>query len=291
MLHTAEIAGDSGSGKSITVWQLAHELHIRGWQVLRLDTVQKPTLIRTQGWQTVAVADDSQIFASDMVEQLHELANERLKLIFGTTDPSGEKHGAVRAAAKTAVEALASHCRKNRQTLLPIVRRFDSHIGDGFLDERIESRIDYAAKEQTPWQFIYVLRGGNRKVREMLDAARDFAQADLLLVLIAVRQLATSDAGTPIADLVTASAKIGRSEAWVRSGLGSLVRQRAILTSDVVRCLHLMSAGAIIEVSLGMRKGDEYAQIVTLVQDSLRHLSLPLRGHFLAPAPYSASTR
>jgi hypothetical protein len=55
MLHTAEIAGDSGSGKSITVWQLAHELHLCGWQVLRLDTVQKPTLpasldvIRTQG--------------------------------------------------------------------------------------------------------------------------------------------------------------------------------------------------------------------------------------------------
>jgi len=178
MLHTVEIAGDFGSGKSITVWQLAHELHRRGWQVLRLDAGQKPTLpasldvIRTQGWQTVAVVDDSQIFASDMIEQLHELANERLKLVFGTTDPSGKQHGAVRAAAKTAVEALASHCRNNRQTLLPLVRQFDSHIGDGFLDERIESRIDHAAKEQTPWQFVYVLRGGNRKVREMLGAAR-----------------------------------------------------------------------------------------------------------------------
>ena len=284
MLHTVEVAGDSGSGKSITVWQLAHELHRRGWQVLRLDAVQKPTLpasldvIRTQGWQTVAVVDDSQIFASHMIEQLHELANERLKLIFGTTDPSGEQHGAIRAAAKTAVEALASHCRNNRQTLLPLVRRFDSQIGDGFLDERIESRIDQAAKEQTPWQFVYVLRGGNRKVREMLGAARDFAQADLLLVLIAVRQLATLDASTPIADLITASAKIGKSEPWVRSALDSLVRQRAILISDVVRCLHLMSAGAIIEVSLDMRKGDEYAQIVTLVQDTLRHVSLPLRG-------------
>jgi hypothetical protein len=52
------------------------------------------------------------------------------------------------------------------------------------------------------------------KVREMLGAARDFARADLLLVLIAARQLATLDAGTPIADLITASAKIGRSETW-----------------------------------------------------------------------------
>jgi hypothetical protein len=49
MLHTVEVAGDSGSGKSITVWQLAHELHRRGWQVLRLDAVQKPTLPASLG--------------------------------------------------------------------------------------------------------------------------------------------------------------------------------------------------------------------------------------------------
>ena len=51
-------------------------------------------------------------------------------------------------------------------------QRFWTSPGNTFeVDERIESRIDQAAKEQTPWQFVYVLRGGNRKAREMLGAA------------------------------------------------------------------------------------------------------------------------
>jgi hypothetical protein len=284
LLHSVEIAGESGSGKSITVWQLAHEMHRRGWQVLRLDAAQRSVplaaidAIRAQGWRTVAVVDDSQIFANGTVARLRELASEHLKVILGTTDPSGEQHGAVRAAARSAVDALAAYCRSRRQTLLPLVRKLDSHIGDGFMDESIETRIDHAAKEPTPWQYAFVLRGGNRKVRELLNAARDFDQADLLLVLIAARQLAMLDAGVSVADLISACARIGKSETWVRTALDALSRQRYILASAVIRCLHLRSASAIIEASLETRQGGEYVQIATLLQDALRNPSLPLRG-------------
>ncbi len=37
LLNVVEIAGESGSGKSITLWQLADEYHSKDWQVLRLD--------------------------------------------------------------------------------------------------------------------------------------------------------------------------------------------------------------------------------------------------------------
>ena len=284
LLHFVEIAGDSGSGKSITVWQLAYEFHRRGWQVLRLDAAQYANsggainALRTQTWKTIAVADDSQIFPIELTERLRDVAGENLKVIFGTTDPKDEQRQAVRAAAKVAVETLANHFRSKRAVILPIVRQFDSNVGDGFLDTRIERRIDDAAKEKTPWQFAYVLRGGIWKVRTLLNAARDFEQADLLLVLIAARQLATLDAGSSVTDLLAVAQKVGRGEAWVHSSLEVLLRQRAILISDVIRCLHLKSAGSIIAESLEMRKGQDYLDIVSLLQGMIRNSSLPLRG-------------
>lgn len=281
LLHAVEIAGDSGSGKSITVWQLAHELHQQGWQVLRLEpnsSIRSLDALRTQRWRTVAVIDDSQIYPREILGALRELANDRLKVIFGTTDASGEQHGAIRAAARNAVDALAAHARGNRDTFLKLVGRFDSHVGDGFLEERIESRIDRAAKEQTPWQFAYVLRGGNRRVRELLGAVRDFDQADLLLLLIAVRQMASRDAGVTIDELIAACARIGRDEAWVRAALDALQRQQAILVSKVVRCLHLMAAGSILEVGLGLFTGEQYKHAVILIQETLRDDAVTLSG-------------
>jgi hypothetical protein len=284
LLNAVEIAGESGSGKSITVWQLAYEFHRKGWQVLRLDAGQRPMLsaaidaLKAQGWKTVAVADDSQVFQPVLISRLRDLASAKLKIVLGTTDPKGEQQEAVRAAAKVAVEALANHFRSHRETVLQIARQLDSRIGDGFMDVRIEWRIDEAAKEQTPWQFAYVLRGGTRKVRDLVNAAHDFQQADLLLVAIAARQLATVDAGSSISDLVAAAQQVGRNEAWVHSSLEALSKQRAILVSDVIRCLHLRSATSIIEVALEVRTGTDYQQLVSLLQATLQNESLPLQG-------------
>jgi hypothetical protein len=105
LLHMVEIAGESGSGKSITVWQLAHEFHRNDWQVLRLDAPNESRLalalekLKAQRWNTVAVIDDSQIFPTGLITNIRSLASEKLKVIIGTTDPKGERQEAVRAAA------------------------------------------------------------------------------------------------------------------------------------------------------------------------------------------------
>jgi hypothetical protein len=284
LLHSVEIAGDSGSGKSITIWQLAHKFHRRGWQVLRHDAAHNPIsddaidALRSQTWRTVAVVDDSQVLPIELTQTLRDVVGENLKIIFGTTDPKGEQRQAVRTAARVAVETLANHFRAQRTAILPIVQQFDSYVGDGFLDVRIERRIDDAAMEDSPWQFAYVLRGGTRKVHDLLNAARDFDHSDLLLVLIAARQLATLDAGSSVIDLMAEAQKLGRDEAWVRQSLNVLSRQRAILVSGDVRCLHLKSAGSIIEASLEMRKGTDYVELLSLHQNILKNPSLPLRG-------------
>ncbi|HEY5915553.1 MAG TPA: hypothetical protein VJA21_33635 [Verrucomicrobiae bacterium] len=284
LLHFVEVAGESGSGKSITVWQLAYEFHRQGWQVLRLDAAKNTNQVsaldtlKAQTWKTVAVVDDSQIFSAELLAEIRATAGKNTKVVFGTTDETSGRPEAIRAATKAAVEVIADTFRTKRATVLPIVREFDRHVGDGFLDTPIETRIEQASKEKTPWMFAYVLRGGFRRVRSSLDAAQDFQQADVLLLLIAARQLATLDAGSSVSDLIRDAKRFGRNESWVHSSLALLTKQRSILNTEIVRCLHLRSAASIIEASLETRKDQSYADIVSILQLTLKNLSFPLRG-------------
>ncbi|MCC7422234.1 MAG: hypothetical protein IT428_18305, partial [Planctomycetaceae bacterium] len=170
-LHSVEISGSSGCGKSITAWQLAHEYNTLGWHVVRPDVGTKLSdserlaFIATTRWPTVAVIDDTQTYSPDFIASLQEHSRNNFKLICGTTDLNWEKRNAIRLSASAAVQILAENFRKRRHEVLSIVKRFDSHIGDDFMSVRLEDRIDSAAKSNTPWEFAYALRGGWRKTR------------------------------------------------------------------------------------------------------------------------------
>lgn len=245
VVHSVNVAGHSGCGKSITVWQLAHDFNTQGWSVLRpTGSADRNTnaLIHTvtsSGWKRVFVLDDSQTFPTGFLEALSELASPTLKVISGTTDAAGERLRSVRIPAKIAVETIAKDFRRRRADVLSVVHQYDPRVGDQYLDTPLERRIDDAAKSDSPWQFAFVLRGGWSQVREQLNALRDFDRADLLLVLVAARQLLSLDAGVDSDVVVADSEAMGRTEQWVRSSLDLLRRQGAILPIEPLRCLHI----------------------------------------------------
>ena len=208
LIHRVDIAGNPGCGKSITVWQLARELNRSGWHVLRpnIPYPEDPTpllsAVKDSAWKSVLVVDDAQTLSPSFIHNLNELATPRLRVITGTTDTMGEQPRSVRIPAQMAVEVLAGHYRRQQRDLLPIVRRYDSSIGDDYVSTPLEWRIDRAAESDTPWQFSFVLRGGWMQAREQLTALRDFERADLLLVLVFARQLLSLDAGSHTEDIV-----------------------------------------------------------------------------------------
>jgi hypothetical protein len=274
LLHVADIAGAAGCGKSITAWHLAREYNRQGWEVLRPDPAHSQdvdALIHTVGqtsWKRVLVIDDTQIFPSRLLARLAEMSGPNLKLILTTTDPEGEKPNSVRIPAKIAVETLSGEFLRRRDELLPIVRRFDPHVGDEYLAIPIERRIEAAGKSDTPWQFAFVLRGGWLQAHEQLNMLRDFNRADLLLVLIAAHQLLSLDAGSVTEDLVSDAAVIGRTGEWVRAGIDLLRQQGVILPAGVLRCLHIQAAAVVIRSTLKDRREDTFP----LVMDALRRL-------------------
>ena len=210
--------------------------------------------MKTNHWKSVLVIDDTQTLNPGSAEQLNELANPRLAVITGTTDASGEQPRSVRIPAQIAVETLASDFRRRRDELLPIVHRYDSHIGDKYADIPLEWRIDEAAKSDTPWQFSFVLRGGWMHAREQLNALRDFNRADLLFALLAARQLLSLDAGSNLEEIVSDAQAMGRTENWAVAGIELLRRQGAMLPGRPLRCLHIQAAIVVIESALKQRR-------------------------------------
>jgi hypothetical protein len=108
---------------------------------------------------------------------------------------------------------------------------------------------------------IRSLRGRWSQAREQLNASRDFDRADLLLVIVAARQLLSLDAGVDSELAMGDSLVIGRTEQWARSGLALLRRQGAILPNDPLRCLHIQAAGIVIDSTLKDRREDTFPTV------------------------------
>ena len=166
LLHSVEITGPPGCGKSITAWKLAREFHRGGWEVLRADPNQAAAAItqipalRHSPWKKVLVIDDAQIFPLDFTARVAELADPDTKVIRVTTDAHAEASSAIRIPAQLAARTLGDDFRRRKEEILPIVQRYDSQVGDGYLDTPLERRINEAETSDTPWQFaLFVLRG------------------------------------------------------------------------------------------------------------------------------------
>jgi hypothetical protein len=298
-LNKVHVAGESGSGKSITIWQLAHHFHRQGWFVVQPDRSgtsdsERLEFVKLKRWPTVVVVDDTQFRDQSFIDELAQLPDGRTKLILGTTDNKWETDRVVRISSTASVKVLANNFLLRRDEILSVAKRYDSFLGDSYGRERIENRInDAASSTDKPWQFAYAIRGGWRQTRHLLSLARDFHRADLLVLAVAIRQVVSLDEGVALATLRDDVTSLGFPPDLVEEALSKLESNKVLLTGDRIRCLHLQSAKSILyrvfsvpddktfersEFSLRTRDVDEVARIVSYTQSVLTDQQTPLRG-------------
>jgi hypothetical protein len=237
--NSAVVIGKSGSGKSITAYQAAYDLCQDGWEVLRLiepsrDVEELIYAISNLPRKSVLIVDDAQGLEPKLVLRLLDLASDSLAVIVISTDAVAQKHD-VEVVGSQAVATIAEALKLRRAETLAIVQKLDNHVGDGYLDISLEDRLEEAAKSDFPWQFSFVLTGGDRRSKNEIAALRERDRMDLLLAAIAAGQIISLDAGTTLGWLEKAAEALGKGKAWLDQGINSLLDRRLLISEGVFR--------------------------------------------------------
>lgn len=246
--------GDSGSGKSITAYQVANQLQRQGYEVLRLRDRAKISSPRE--WfadlslfprPRILFVDDAQALGADTVRELTEAADANTLVLVAGVDHVAGGVATFSITGTTAVGTLERYVLDHADELLPKVRELDDWVGGGLGDQPLTDRVREAAREPTAWQFFYTLSGGWRRTMRTLNEVRSSDRSDLLACALAVAQIASVDSGVTVDDLVPYAIAVGRDRAWVERNVAVLRERRLAVEDDGVwRCAHLRTAYAVL---------------------------------------------
>ncbi|MEC5406612.1 hypothetical protein VOM14_13740 [Paraburkholderia sp. MPAMCS5] len=277
---SARLAGVPGAGKSISVLQVARQMHDRGWRVLRLaDPMGRVPPFDESSNPTLYIVDDAHLTRPALLRELEERATASRWVLSAYTisDDSGGFPGAIQLDAKRAVRVIADGLRTSPEATLAAVRRADDRIGDRPGDEPLDLRLEHAAEQALyPWQFCFILGGGWRRASALASSARA-AGADLVLAAAAIRQLAARDARCSreaLLGLVGDALPIAESNA----AINWLVAQRLFLSVDDLRCPHQRLASILLARILEGQSAEERQMVACVLKTVLADGGMPLGG-------------
>lgn len=247
---SARLKGEPGAGKSICSYQVARDYATAGYEVFRLRDPQAETIDppETTIAKRLLFIDNAHLMAPASLARLEEIAgpDQMVLSAHNAIDQFDLTLGSVTLNAKRAVHTIASAFRADLPRTLRDVRVADDRVGERMMDEDLRSRIDQAEKTaDRPWQFCFILGGGWRRSKQAAEAAQS-AGADLVLAVVAMRQIASRDAIALPKDIVsiceTGKDPVGDEERH----LEWLKRQRLILDFTDCRTPHQRFAAVVL---------------------------------------------
>lgn len=277
---SARLAGVPGAGKSISILQVARQMHDRGWRVLRLtDPMEKVPRFDESQIPTLYIIDDAHLMRASALSELEERAtvSQWVLSAYTISEDKGNFPGAIQLDTKRAVRVIADGLRAAPEATLAAVRRVDDRIGDRPGDERLDLRIEQAVELALyPWQFCFILGGGWRRASAMASSARA-AGTDLVLAAAAIRQLATRDAHCSRETLLQlVGDALPNSDC--NAAIAWLVAQRLLLSVDDLRCPHQRLASVLLARILDGQTDEEHQIITVMLRTVLADVEMPLGG-------------
>lgn len=276
------ITGEAGCGKSITAWQVAKSFDDNGFQVLRPDYSAKPEdLLRDLLFDknVLLVIDDAQQYSDKFIERLIENSCASLKVLFTSTDIEVSVQTPAIIDPIKAIREIKDNLILRKKELLPILQKFDDRIGDSYMDVSLERRLEHASQEKNPWNFFWVLRGGWQSANREFEGIRQFPKANLLLIVIAVSQISSCDAGIDRSLLIKRCKKHYISDREFKNAIDRLNSLSLIVISDgICRTKHISYARQLIAQCFSHKYYQSWPELVNVVTDVLLVPDLPLKG-------------
>jgi len=280
--HSVLIKGEPGCGKSITAYQIAYDFSQEGWEAVRfcasssdgLRSIELPDTL----YKTIYVIDDAQQLKQGIITKMLESSNERSKIVITQTIDFNLPFESISISKIQSVNTLYKEYLKRRNEVLSIVKKYDSSIGDSYLDTPIEWRLKVAARKESPWLFNYTLIGGWKQVKSQFLAAKEFERADILIALISLKQITSLDRPVDKAWLYKHIKKFGKDTRWLERVLVNLCSSKIIISPIDIRTLHLECAQRMISNFLIESSKEERKLFYSIIQNELINSSCSLRG-------------
>ncbi|SHI14838.1 hypothetical protein [Bradyrhizobium erythrophlei] len=279
--YFARLVGEAGAGKSICAFQTAHHFAIQGWRVMMLadPSVSQIDLHHDQNSKSLYLIDDAHLVAPWVLARAESQANEGTFLLttHNSVEQSAARHGAIILDAKRAVRTIATELRKTLPETIRLVGEVDDRVRDGSYYESIEVRLDQAERADRPWQFCFILGGGWRRAKTLIDNAR-VAGADIILAIAGVRQIASRDARCNRDTLSVLIDRIPIPNIDLERAISWLISQRLLISEADLRTPHQRFATvALVEAMRGQTEAGQ-ACIWEACKRLFQDTQLPLPG-------------
>ncbi len=242
----ALIQGETGCGKSMSLFHLAYRFYNRGWRVYVFKGSDKNNILPDNSDNSLYLVDDAQVYSDSFLSSLQNQARSNKKVVFAKTVGNDINYDTVLLTNSDSVKLITKDFLSRKAEIQPIVSSIDDTVGVNFMQEPIERRIKAASVSLTPWQFAYVLRGGWKQIRELYIAVSNHNNNDLLLAMIAMFQILYLDKPVDLDKLVQTLHEKGFNYAWDINDIEFLVKKYIILSKEDIRIVHLEGAKRII---------------------------------------------
>ena len=279
----AVISGEPGGGKSLAAFQAARVLNRAGWEVIELvnQGVASFDEVRTFSdlpGPVLAVVDDSQALEPAVRASFERSVDAKHTVLMVSTERSDQPgHSTIRP--DQAVATIKQFCLDHRTRVAPLVSAADDRVGKRPADERFERRVEASAFAKMPWEFMFTLGGGERRVSESTAALADTDDAPLLLGLVAATEILSLDVGVGVDRLAQLASEVGRDVTWVEDGLTLLVERRLASVRDGrIRTPHIRLAQRALQVLCWDTNGEHWERLADCVGRRFIDTSDPLAG-------------
>lgn len=186
-----DIVGVSGSGKSLTAFQIAREFIKIGYQIISYNQGKKYEIPNTN-FPTLLIIDNAHNH-KEFVNRVKKKVNSNLKLISVYTKMDEmNPNNVLSLSHKEAVQKIYKHYKNNRDLYEPILSRINDEIGYGLGKTSYESKLEIALKQDTPYLFNYVLSGQYNRMGEIYSTL-ELENYHMTVLIISMYQIVNTD--------------------------------------------------------------------------------------------------
>lgn len=267
----AAIIGETGCGKSITLFQVGFKFLNRGWQVYLLNSIgDLPLVLLPENTEnSLYLIDDAQIYSEQIVAGILEQARPNRKIVLAKTVSDISNSEDVVLTNAEAVKIIYQDFCLRKEEIWPIVKECDNTVGVSMMDIPIERRLENAQTAKTPWQFNYILRGGWKTMKDLYESINRNMQ--LLAAAIAMFQILSLDKQVDLIYINEVFDRCGYKYSWNKKDIDYLVKKKIVISVDEIRIVHLESANVIASLFFDSKNTEEQSALIKAFEDEFRN--------------------